>query len=182
MSDASAELYQAVIDDHRRRPRNRGPLPSAHRFAKRENPACGDFCTIQLRLDPPPVVPDSPSGAVSELAPDTRIVAAAFTGAGCALSQASASLATVALSGRTVAEARALAATVELLVRTGSLPPISASAMLPASVSSPPPPCSLLPDLAALVAVHRFPARHACALIAWDAALAALASGSQAKS
>ena len=169
MSDASAELYQAVIDDHRRRPRNRGPLPSAHRVAKRENPACGDLCTIQLRLDPPPAPPDSPAGAVSELAPDTRISAAAFTGAGCALSQASASLATVALAGRTVAEVRALAATMGQLVRTGH----------PASDT---PGSDALGDLAALVAAHRFPARHACALLAWDAALAALASGSQAKS
>jgi nitrogen fixation NifU-like protein len=169
MSDASAELFQAVIDEHRRRPRNRGPLPSSHRVAKRENPVCGDLCTIQLRLDPAPVPvttsPSSPDQAA--LPPDTRIAAAAFTGAGCALSQASASLATVALFGRTVAEARALASEVEQLVRSGA-PLSSSDAPLPVSRALP-------PDLAALAAVHAFPARHACALLVWRATLDALA-------
>ena len=150
MSDASAELYQAVIDDHRRRPRNRGPLPTANRVATRENPLCGDVCTLHLRL-----APDSP---------DARIAEARVTGAGCALSQASASLATVALVGRTPTEARALAATVETLVRTG----------LPAPSAPLPAPCSAFPDLAALSAVHALPARHACALLVWQAALTAL--------
>ncbi len=148
MSDVPAELYQAVIDDHRRRPRNRGPLPSANRVATRENPLCGDICTLRLHLVP---APDSP---------DARIAEARFTGAGCALSQASASLATVALAGLTPAEARTLAATVESLVRTGLPAPGSP---LPASS-----------DLAALSAVQPLPARHACALLPWQAALAAL--------
>lgn len=139
---ASAELYQAVIDDHRRHPRHRGPLPAANRVGRRENPACGDLCVIHLRVD------------------GERTLAAHFTGAGCALSQASASLATVALTGRTNAEARALAATVEKLVRTGATFP----------EDSP----SDLGDLVALAAAHAFPARHACALLAWQAALAAL--------
>ena len=163
MSDASPELFQAVIDDHRRRPRNRGPLPSAHRVVKRDNPSCGDVCTIQLQLDPAPPAA-SPAAA---LPCGTRIVAAAFTGAGCALSQAAASLATVALTGRTVDEAIALAAAVEQLVRTGSAP---------SAPSSPPPPPRhpLEGDLAALAAVRAFPARHACALLAWRAAVDAL--------
>lgn len=155
MSDAAAEFFQAVIDDHRRRPRNRGPLPEAHRVAKLENPACGDLCTIHLRLDPAPDVLASPAA----LAARTRIAAAAFTGAGCALSQASASLATAALAGRTVEEARALADLVGQLVRTGAAPD-------PAPAG--------LGDLAALAATHAFPARHACALLAWHATLAAL--------
>lgn len=138
MSDASAELYQAVIDEHRRRPRNRGPLPTATRVATRENPLCGDVCTLQFQVG------------------DDRILAARFTGAGCALSQASASLATVALTGRTPAEARALAATVDRLVRTGD------ASLAPAG------------DLAALSAAHALPARHACALLPWQAALDAL--------
>ncbi|MBC8008585.1 MAG: iron-sulfur cluster assembly scaffold protein, partial [Burkholderiales bacterium] len=103
--DASAEFYQAVIDDHRRRPRHRGPLPTANRVARRENPACGDLCTMQLEVT------------------GDRILAAAFTGAGCALSQASASLATSALRQRTVTEARTLAAAVDTLIRTGATSP-----------------------------------------------------------
>jgi nitrogen fixation NifU-like protein len=138
MSDASAELYQAVIDDHRRRPRNRGPLPSANRVATRENPLCGDVCTLHLQVE------------------GDRIVAARFTGAGCALSQASASLATVALAGLSPAEALALAARIERLVRTGDGAPSPSG------------------DLAALSAAHALPARHACALLPWQATLAAL--------
>ena len=46
------ELFLAVIDDHRRHPRNRRTLPAANRTARRDNPSCGDICTVQLRLDP----------------------------------------------------------------------------------------------------------------------------------
>lgn len=155
MSDASAELYQAVIDDHRRRPRNSGPLPAAHRIVRRENPACGDLCTLHLQFAP---APDSPAASIADT---SRIVAATFTGAGCALSQASASLATTALTGRTAAEARQLAASVETLLRTG----------MPEPASSIPAPA----DLAALAAALAFPARHACALLVWQALHAALA-------
>lgn len=135
--DASAEFYQAVIDEHRRRARHCGPLPTANRVARRENPACGDLCTMQLEVA------------------DDRIFAAAFTGAGCALSQASASLAATALRHRSFAEVHALAAAVDTLVRTGVAP-------------------ADLGDVAALAAAHAFPARHACALLAWQAALDAL--------
>ena len=139
----TAELYQAVIDDHRRRPRRRGPLPSANRVASRENPACGDLCTLRLRVQ-------------------NRLVAeAAFTGAGCALSQASASLAVSALEGLSVERATSLVAAMEKLVRTG-----------PGSVASDETPG----DLAALAAAHALPARHACALLAWQAAGQALQS------
>ncbi len=140
MSDA-AELYQAVIDDHRRRPRRCGPLPSANRIAARENPACGDLCTLRLHVQ------------------DGRVAEAAFTGAGCALSQASASLAVSALEGLTVARASVLVASVEKLVREG-----------PGAVAAE----ETLGDLAALSAAHALPARHACALLAWQAAAQAL--------
>ena len=149
MSDPAAELFQAVIDDHRRHPRNRGPLPAANRVARGENPACGDLCTVQLLLDP------------DTAAPDARIAELRFTGAGCALSQASASLLTVALAGRSAAEALALAETVEALVRTGR----------PANDAS-----EAHGDLAALAAAQAFPARHACALLAWQTLRAALAT------
>jgi len=147
------ELYQAVIEEHRRRPRHRGPLPVAHRTARRENPACGDVCSIQFELDPLP----SPQTAVD---PAARVVAAGFTGAGCALSQASASMLAAALTGRTVAEAKILADRVDALVRTGTASPDPTD----------------MGDLAALTATHAFPARHACALLAWQAALSALAA------
>lgn len=150
MSDL-AELYQAVIEDHRRRPRHRGPLPIAHRAARRENPACGDICMVQFQLAPPPHAGD-------HLPTETRIAAAGFTGAGCALSQASASLLAAGVTGLTLAEARTLAAAVETLIFTGN----------------PPPNAPELNDVAALAAAHSFPARHTCALLAWRAALEAL--------
>ena len=151
--DASAEFYQAVIDDHRRRPRHRGPLPTANRVARRENPSCGDLCTMQFEID------------------GEHILAVAFTGAGCALSQASASLAATALRQRTTAEARALAAAVETLVRTGALPTATSASPSPSTAAP-----ADLGDVAALAAAHAFPARHACALLAWQAALDALDS------
>lgn len=137
MSSPDAEFFQAVIDDHRRRPRHRGPLPTANRVARRENPNCGDICTMQFRLD------------------GDCIAEAAFTGAGCALSQAGASLACVALTGKTVAESRVLVADVERAVTTGDCG-------------------ATLGEPAALSAVHGRPARHLCALLAWRAALDAL--------
>lgn len=156
MPDA-AELYQAIIDDHRRRPRHRGPLPSAHRVASAENPLCGDTCTIHLQFDPAPA-------NASPLTPSTRIVAATFTGAGCALSQASASLATAALAGLTPVQVLALATTIETLVRTGH-PPAPEATDLPADS-----------DLRALAAVQALPARHPCALLIWQATRQALAN------
>jgi nitrogen fixation NifU-like protein len=157
MSDPDLEIHQAIIDEHRRRPRHRGPLPAATHVATRENPACGDRCTLYLRLE------------------SDRIAAVGFTGAGCALSQASASLASVALTGRTAAEARALAAGVETLI-LGTPSPSSASVPSPSPSDSDYAP---LGDLAALRLARAYPARHACALLAWETALAALAAADQ---
>ena len=82
------ELYQEVILDHNRRPRNFGALPSANHQAEGYNPLCGDKVTVFLDLQ------------------DGRIQDVAFQGAGCAISTASASLMTEALKGKTAEEAR----------------------------------------------------------------------------
>ncbi|TDI58023.1 MAG: SUF system NifU family Fe-S cluster assembly protein [Alphaproteobacteria bacterium] len=89
MSDLR-ELYQEVILDHGKNPRNFGPLPEANRQAHGHNPLCGDKITLRL------VVKD---GVVEDLS---------FEGAGCAISVASTSLMTGALKGQTEADARAL--------------------------------------------------------------------------
>ena len=89
MSDL-AELYQEVILDHNRRPRNFHALADASHSAEGYNPLCGDRLTLYLKV----------SG--------DRIEDISFEGAGCAISKASASLMTDALKGRTVAEAREL--------------------------------------------------------------------------
>jgi nitrogen fixation NifU-like protein len=89
MSDLS-DLYQEVILDHNRRPRNFYALANASHSAEGYNPLCGDRLTLYLRV-----------------AGDT-IEDVSFEGAGCAISKASASLMTDAVKGRTTAEAQAL--------------------------------------------------------------------------
>ncbi len=84
------DLYQEVILDHYRKPRNYQELPVANRQAGGHNPLCGDRVTIFLRVE---------DGVVKE---------ATFQGAGCAISTASASLMTETVKGKTVEEAEAL--------------------------------------------------------------------------
>lgn len=89
MSDLG-DLYQEVILDHNRRPRNFRAIEEADHTQEGYNPLCGDRLTLYVSLD------------------GDRIADVAFQGSGCAISKASASLMTEALKGRTVAEARAL--------------------------------------------------------------------------
>ncbi|HSU81785.1 MAG TPA: SUF system NifU family Fe-S cluster assembly protein [Thermoanaerobaculia bacterium] len=89
MSDLR-DLYQEVILDHNRRPRNFGPLPAANRRAEGHNPLCGDRVTVYLEVE------------------GGRIRDVSFEGAGCAISTASASLMTEALKGLSLEEARTL--------------------------------------------------------------------------
>lgn len=131
------DLYQSVILDHNRRPRNRGRLPTATRVASGDNPSCGDNCTVYLRLD------------------GDRIAEITFDGAGCAISQASASLMTTQLKGRSVQEAEARFAEFKDIVTSGKQP-------------------EEFSDVSAFAGVHAFPARIKCATLAWHAALDAL--------
>jgi nitrogen fixation NifU-like protein len=89
MSDVS-ELYQQVILDHYKQPRNFHRLPDANRKAEGNNPLCGDQITVFLHLD-------------GDIIRDIS-----FEGAGCAISKASASMMTAALKGKTRAEAKLL--------------------------------------------------------------------------
>jgi nitrogen fixation NifU-like protein len=84
------DLYQEVILDHGRKPRNFKVLADANRQAEGLNPLCGDHYTLFVKLD----------GDV--------IADVGFQGSGCAISKASASLMTSALKGKTVADARDL--------------------------------------------------------------------------
>ena len=84
------DLYQEVILDHGRKPRNFHRLDPADREAEGLNPLCGDHYKVYVRLA------------------DGRISDVAFEGSGCAISKASASLMTGAVKGRTVAEAERL--------------------------------------------------------------------------
>jgi nitrogen fixation NifU-like protein len=98
------ELYQEVILDHNRRPRNFGPLPAANRWAEGNNPLCGDRVTVHL---------DVADGCIRDVT---------FEGAGCAISTASASLMTETLKGRSVEEAHALFHGFHELVTRGTVP------------------------------------------------------------
>lgn len=82
------DLYQDVILDHYRRPRNRRPLSDADRQAEGNNPLCGDHVTIFLKVE------------------DDIVKEVTFQGGGCAISTASASLMTEVLKGKTLAEAK----------------------------------------------------------------------------
>ena len=139
MSADLTELYQQVILDHNRRPLNRGRLPTANRVAHGDNPSCGDQCSVYLQLE------------------GDRIKDLSFDGSGCAISQASASLMTTQLKGKTAAEAQALYDQFHQIVTTGNAP-------------------DEMSDIGAFAGVHTFPARIKCATLGWHAALNALKS------
>ncbi len=101
MQDSLRELYQEVIFDHNRNPRNYRPLPAASHHADGHNPLCGDQLTVYLQLE---------DGIVRE---------ASFVGHGCAISTASASLMTEAVKGKPVAEVEALFSDVHALLTEG---------------------------------------------------------------
>lgn len=89
MSADLRELYQEIILDHSKSPRNSGELDDATGEAQGNNPLCGDRITVYVKLD------------------GDRIVDARFVARGCAISVASASMMTELLKGKTVAEAEA---------------------------------------------------------------------------
>ena len=89
MSDLR-ELYQEVLLDHNRKPRNFRQLEGANRTAEGFNPLCGDQVTVYLLME---------DGVIRDIA---------FQGLGCAISQAAASMMTVSVKGKTEKEAEAL--------------------------------------------------------------------------
>lgn len=94
------DLYQEVILDHNRRPRNFHALADASHQAEGYNPLCGDRVILYLKID---------DGVIRE---------AAFEGSGCAISKASASLMTDAVKGRSTADARSLVDRFQRMVTT----------------------------------------------------------------
>lgn len=137
MSAELQELYQEVILDHNRRPRNFREIPDA-RKAEGYNPLCGDRLVVYLRLD----------GDV--------IADAAFQGAGCAISKASASLMTDSVKGKTLAEAEAIFDRFHQMI-----------------TAAPDAPVDDLGKLSVLAGVRQFPLRVKCASLAWHTLKAA---------
>ena len=141
MSGDFADLYQEVILDHARRPRNFGELEGATGTAEGFNPLCGDQLTLYVKLA------------------DGRIADIAFQGSGCAISQASASLMTAALKGKSEPEALALFERVHAMLTEGPNGEAGAAE---------------LGKLAVLCGVWEFPTRVKCATLAWHTLRSAL--------
>ena len=140
------ELYQDIILDHGRHPRNFRKIEHPTHLAHGHNPLCGDRVTVYLSLD------------------GDRIADVAFQGRGCAISTAAASLMTEILQGKTVEEARALFAQFRARV-TGAEP-----------AALPEPLAEEAERLEPLTGVKAYPARVKGATLSWHALEAALKS------
>lgn len=135
MDQSLRELYQEVILDHSRHPRHFGALDNATHRADGHNPLCGDRVTVTLALDG--------AGRVADIR---------FQGKGCAISQASASMMTEMLAGRTVAEAEKLMEGFLHLVKGEEASSLSADDREHLDVMS---------------GLSEFPMRVKCATLAW---------------
>ena len=140
MSDLR-ELYQQVILDHNKNPRNYHEMADATSHVQGYNPLCGDHYTVYLKLDD--------AGTIDDVS---------FTGSGCAISKASASVMSSTLKGKSKEEADRLFDTFHKLV-TGDQSGLSAAD---------------LGRLAAFSGVSEFPARVKCATLAWHTLRSAL--------
>jgi nitrogen fixation NifU-like protein len=143
--NALRELYQEVILDHSRHPRHYGVLDHASHKAEGYNPLCGDKVTVYLQLGE-----------------DGRVCDIKFEGKGCAISQASASMMTDMLKGRTAAEADRLMQGFLHLVKGED--------------------ASDLPEddrerLEVMGGISQFPMRVKCATLAWHTYKNAVAEG-----
>ena len=141
------ELYQDIILDHGRHPRNFHAMAKPSHFAHGNNPLCGDKVTVYLRLE------------------GDRIADVSFEGRGCAISTASASLMTEVLKGKTLAEAEALFKNFHAKVTGGD--PVETPVELADDAERMEP----------LTGVKTYPARVKCATLAWHAFDAAVKSG-----
>ena len=140
MNDTGADarlsgLYQELILDHYRRPRNKGTLDAPTGKASLRNPLCGDEVDVQVELK------------------EGRVADVRFGGHGCSISQASASMMTELVKGRTPDEVHELGERFAAMIRGE-----------PGAASD-----ATLGQARALSGVSRFPTRVKCAMIAWEA-------------
>lgn len=138
------DLYQQIIVEHNRAPRNFRKVAAANRRAEGDNPLCGDRITVEVELE-------------GDVLKDVG-----FQGSGCAISQASASLMTSAVQGKTRAEAEALFRDVHAMLTSPPDTPVATDR---------------LGKLAALAGVRQFPMRVKCASLSWHTLRAALSTG-----
>jgi nitrogen fixation NifU-like protein len=149
MDQSLRELYQEVILDHSRHPRHFGKLKHATNTAQGYNPLCGDRVSVYLIVGR-----------------DERIADVKFEGKGCAISQASASLMTDMIVGRTVAEAEQLMAGFLNLVKGENVEGLNDDDR---------------ERLDVMAGVSAFPMRVKCATLAWHTMKSALEGGETAK-
>ncbi len=150
MLDELRELYQEVILDHGRNPRNHRHPEDANRRAHGNNPICGDTLVVYLDIGDDGVIRD-----------------AAFEGKGCAISIASASLMTGILKGKTEAQARALFENFHDMCTKDDFDPDAVED-------------DDLDRLQVLAGVRAFPMRVKCATLAWHTMSAAMAGENEA--
>lgn len=146
---ALQELYREVILDHYRNPRNQGHLTEPDATAQGVNPLCGDEITIELKFE---------GDIVSEVAVE---------GQGCSISQASASMMTDAVKGKTRDEIGALVSKFRQMM---SIDEDGDPGLDPDR------PGSVLGDIEALQGVRQYPVRIKCASLGWNTLLEALKS------
>ena len=135
------ELYQQVILDHSRRPRNVGEIGEGAVQVHGDNPSCGDEIHLHVKF--------GGDGGIEDLK---------FTGQGCAISQASASMMTLKVKGKSRSDAETMLKAFHDLVTTDT-------------AEAP----KLLGDLRLLQGVRKFPQRVKCAMLAWRALEQAMA-------
>lgn len=144
LSEELRDLYQQVILDHSRNPRNHGKIPPPCLHAHGDNPSCGDEIDVWLRLS----------------ADGQNIEDLKFTGQGCAISQASASMMTQKIKGKSRAQAAAMRDDFRRVVMGDGAPADE----------------DALGELILLEGVQKFPQRVKCAMLAWRAVEQALDS------
>jgi nitrogen fixation NifU-like protein len=135
------DIYKEVILDHYKAPRNKRELAGANHVCTRNNPLCGDEITVEADVE---------DGTVAEVT---------FQGAGCSISQSSASMMTEAVTGASVQDALALASEFRGMM-AGDVEPNE----------------DRFGDLIALKGVVKYPIRIKCAVLAWDVLQDALQS------
>ena len=137
MFDDLSDLYQQVILDHCKHPRNFHELANPSRFAQGHNPLCGDQLKMFLAMD---------GDVIKDIS---------FTGSGCCISKASASLLTEFAKGKTKSEVEKMFGEVRDMVTTGKV-------------------VEDVGKLAVFAGVYKYPARVKCAILAWHAVMGAL--------
>ncbi len=135
MPEGLDDLYQEIILDHYKSPRHKGALEHHHLKSEGFNPFCGDQVILMLHLDG-----------------DAKIDDVAFDGQGCSISQASASMLTTHLTGKTLDEAEELVHTFKGIMQGEELSEEQEEE---------------LGEIAALQGVRQFPIRIKCALLGW---------------